>query len=126
MSLKLFVRDVQNTIYDGEVNGIPLTHLEYELKNLPEAHNGTVYVVSPICLQAAHALGRYDVVCVSDEIRSADRNTVIGAKALSQELLKERPEFGPLSQRDLQIKSKLNPALITVYNKTGEAFTFVR
>lgn len=48
---------------DGEVNGIPVSRIEYgEIVDLPEPQDGVFYIVSMLVGSAAKSLGRTDLV----------------------------------------------------------------
>lgn len=54
----------------GVVDGAPLKTLEHhDMQGLPEPKEGTLYIVSTICAQAAWKMGRLDVIYPIEFVR---------------------------------------------------------
>jgi hypothetical protein len=73
------------TTADGTVTAeiaVPIVAKRFgEIEGLPEPQEGVVYICSALAAQAAWAIGRRDVVCPGDLVRTAD-GAVVGAASL--------------------------------------------
>lgn len=79
-------KTTRSAAYHINVGGllVPLNTTEYGvLDNLPPPRVDTLYIVSYIALQAAHAMGRKDCIAVDELIR--DNNGVVVACASFQQ-----------------------------------------
>ena len=66
----------------GEINGIPVVSKSFgEIYDLPEAKEGTIYIVSLIVALAAKASGRDDLRIVADPVRN-EKGQIIGCRSL--------------------------------------------
>lgn len=79
-------KTARNVVDEVEVEGIavPITETVMgELEGMPEAEEGTLYIVSMLAATAARRLGRTDVVVPDDAVRDKD-GKIVGCRALAR------------------------------------------
>jgi len=80
----VILRAITKKVKIGEVNGVPIYKVEYNIPRLPEPREDTVYIVSSIILQILkiHEIQRSDILApdTSNPVRDQKGN-IIGVKA---------------------------------------------
>jgi hypothetical protein len=72
-------REVSTSV--GNIDGVPLVSKTFgTVEGLPEAQDGTIYIVSALVLAALKGSGRTDVVCPGDPVRN-DAGQIIGCRS---------------------------------------------
>jgi len=65
----------------GNIDGVPLVSKTFgAVEGLPEAQDGTIYIVSALVLAALKGSGRTDVVCPGDPVRD-EAGRIIGCRS---------------------------------------------